>query len=161
LIAAADAIPAPPLQVAQWFNCAQPITLADLRGKVVLLHAFQMLCPGCVMSATPQAVRLWQHYRESADRDRVEVIGLHTVFEHHQVMTPAALEVYLYEFRIPFPVGVDTPGLNDPVPQTMRRYQMRGTPTTLLIDADGLLRKHHFGIEGDQALLDDIERLLR
>ena len=39
---------APELVVESWFNTREPLTLADLRGRVVLLHAFQMLCPGCV-----------------------------------------------------------------------------------------------------------------
>jgi len=39
---------APPLQVAQWFNTPAPLSLEALRGKVVVLEAFQMLCPGCV-----------------------------------------------------------------------------------------------------------------
>ena len=41
--------------IAQWFNTAQPLRLADLRGQVVLVHALQMLCPACVMHAIPQA----------------------------------------------------------------------------------------------------------
>ena len=45
----------PEWEVAQWFNTQQPISLADLRGQVVLVQAFQMLCPGCVMHAIPQA----------------------------------------------------------------------------------------------------------
>ena len=50
-----DHPPAPPLQVAQWFNTKQPLTLEGLRGRVVVLHAFQMLCPGCVQHAVPQS----------------------------------------------------------------------------------------------------------
>jgi len=38
---------APEWQVETWFNTKVPLHLADLRGKVILLHAFQMLCPGC------------------------------------------------------------------------------------------------------------------
>lgn len=40
-----------------WLNTPHPINLDSLRGQVVLLHAFQMLCPGCVMQGTPQAQR--------------------------------------------------------------------------------------------------------
>ncbi len=151
---------APPLSVSQWFNCDCPITLDALRGKVVLIHAFQMLCPACVMQAGPQAVRLWQHYRYHERAHDVVVIGLHTVFEHHQVMTPEALAVYLHEFRIPFPVGVDQAVADDPIPKTMRAYDMQGTPTTLLIDGTGRLRKHHFGVEPDQLIEADIDRLI-
>ena len=151
---------APELSVSQWFNCDQPVTLAGLRSKVVLIHAFQMLCQGCVMAATPQAARVWLYYRQSAQRDRVAVIGLHTVFEHHHVMTPAALQVYLHEFRVPFPVGVDQPGGDDPIPVTMRAFRMQGTPTTLLIDRAGRLRKQHFGVDSDQALIREIDALI-
>ena len=50
--------PAPELQVSGWFNVEAPITLESLRGRVVLLHAFQMLCPACVSHGLPQAKRL-------------------------------------------------------------------------------------------------------
>jgi hypothetical protein len=151
---------APPLCVSQWFNSDQVIMLDELRGRVVLIHTFQMLCPACVMHATPQAVRLWQHYREGAPDSDVVVLGLHTVFEHHDVMAPAALAVYLHEFCVPFPVGVDMPGTDGPIPQTMRAYNTQGTPTTLLIDGAGRLRKHHFGLESDQQLIADIDHLI-
>jgi hypothetical protein len=48
---------APALRVSQWLNSNRAITQDELRGKVVLVHAFQMLCPACVMQAGPQAVR--------------------------------------------------------------------------------------------------------
>ena len=68
-------------------------------------------------------------------------------------MTPATLAIYLREYRVPFPVGVDVAGSGDPIPQTMRAYKMQGTPTTLLVDASGRLRKHHFGMEDDARLI--------
>ena len=37
---------APELQTSGWLNTPQALTLAALRGKVIVLHAFQMLCPG-------------------------------------------------------------------------------------------------------------------
>jgi hypothetical protein len=151
---------APPLRVSQWFNSGQAITLDELRGKIVLIHTFQMLCPACVMHATPQAVRMWQHYRQGVRNSSVMVLGLHTVFEHHDVMTPAALAVYLHEFRVPFPVGVDMPGDDGPIPQTMCAYNTQGTPTTLVIDGAGRLRKHHFGLEPDQQLIAEVDRLI-
>jgi peroxiredoxin len=51
-------LPAPELQVERRFNSDKPMTLAGLRGKVVVLHAFQMLCPGCVTHTIPQVKRL-------------------------------------------------------------------------------------------------------
>ena len=144
-----DLLPAPPWQVAHWFN-SSPLTLADLRGRVVLVHAFQMLCPGCALQALPQMQRVQQAF----PADGLALIGLHTMFEHHAVQGPAALEAFLHEYRYTFPVGVDmaSASADDPLPRTMRAYAMRGTPTLLLIDAQGRLRQQHFGSIDDLAL---------
>lgn len=139
---------APELQILRWFNTPAPLSLAALRGRVVLVEAFQMLCPGCVSHGLPQAQRVRQLFA----REDVEVIGLHAVFEHHAAMTPVALEAFLHEYRIGFPVGVDAASEAGPIPRTMAAYGMRGTPTLLLIDRAGRLRQHHFGQVEDLVL---------
>ena len=139
---------APELSVTQWFNAREPLTLAGLRGRVVLLHAFQMLCPGCVAHWTPQAERAHRLFRNTD----LQVIGLHTVFEHHAAMTPVSLEAFIHEYRLTFPIGVDTPGEGTPIPTTMGRYGMRGTPTSILIGRSGTIRHHGFGQEDDMAV---------
>jgi peroxiredoxin len=132
---------APPWRIAEWLNAPQPLTLESLRGRVVVMLAFQMLCPGCVAHALPLATRAHQLFA----KDKVAVLGLHTVFEHHEAMTPLALKAFLHEYRVPFPVAVDQPAQHGPVPETMRGYTMRGTPTWLLFDGEGRLRQHVFG----------------
>jgi hypothetical protein len=131
----------PPLQASQWLNSPTPVTLDGLRGMVVVLHTFQMLCPGCVSHGLPQALRIHRLFPQ----DRVAVIGLHTVFEHHDVMGPQALRVFLDEYRIPFPVGVDQADPGSPVPLTMQAYGLRGTPNVVLFDRHGRVRLNHFG----------------
>lgn len=140
--------PAPEWQVAQWLNAEAPVTLPSLRGRVVVLHAFQMLCPACVTHALPQAKKT----RQLFDAAEVAVIGLHTVFEHHEVMTPAALSAFVREYRYMFPIGIDTPVRGSSIPATMREYQLQGTPSTVLIDRQGRIRMSHFGILDDMAL---------
>lgn len=139
---------APELQVSQWFNQDQPLSLAGLRGKVVVLHAFQMLCPGCVSHGVPQAERVYKLF----PRDKVQVIGLHTVFEHHAVMTPSALAVFLHEYRVTHPVAVDQVVAGQQIPATMQAYHMQGTPTLVLIDREGRLAMQQFGIVDDMRL---------
>jgi len=136
---------APLLDVSEWLNTPAPISLADLRGRVIVLHAFQMLCPGCVSHGLPQTLRI----REAFDPDEVAVIGLHTVFEHHAVMTADALRVFAHEYRLTFPIGIDRPSAGDAVPCTMTAYGLRGTPSLLLIDRLGRLRLNHFGALDD------------
>ncbi len=135
---------APEFIVGQWFNTPAPLTLSALRGKVVVIEAFQMLCPGCVAHGLPQAARVRAAFPSSA----VEVIGLHTVFEHHGAMTPVSLRAFLHEYRIGYPVGVDLHS-HDGIPQTMRAYGMRGTPTLIVVDQAGTIRGHWFGQVAD------------
>lgn len=138
--------PAPALQVSAWLGDAAPTTLAALRGRVVVLHAFQMLCPACVSHGLPQASAL----HEAFDARDVAVLGLHTVFEHHAVMNRAALEAFVHEYRLRFPIAIDAPGADGGVPRTMQAYGLRGTPSLVLIDRSGRVRLNHFG------MLDDI-----
>lgn len=142
-------VPAPPLDVERWFNTDTALTLEGLRGKVIVLHAFQMLCPGCVSHAIPQARRLHQI---AASMDDLVVLGLHSVFEHHAAMTPVSLEAFLYENKIAFPVAVDRASDDGPIPRTMAAYGLRGTPSTIVIDRTGAIVRHSFGAEDDIVL---------
>ena len=144
----------PELVVTRWYNTADPLTLNDLRGRVVVVIAFQMLCPGCVSHALPQAQRLARQFSE----EEVAVIGLHSVFEHHEAMTPTALEAFIHEYRWEFPIAVDTPVGTD-IPRTMASYEMRGTPTLLMFDRQGRLRRHYFGQVDDIRLAAEIMAL--
>lgn len=139
--------PAPTWTTRQWFGIEGALQLADLRGKVVVLHAFQMLCPACVHHGMPQAQRIHAAF-EGAD---VAVVGLHTVFEHHAAMAPVSLQAFLHEFRVAFPVGVDAPGADarQAIPVTMQAYGLEGTPSLVLIDRHGHLRHHSFGAVED------------
>lgn len=147
-----------PWQTSTWLNTPEPLTLESLRGRVVLLHAFQMLCPGCVARGIPQMQRAAEVFADTA----LVVVGLHTVFEHHEAMQLPSLRAFLHEYRIQFPVGVDMPSetAGDPLPRTMRAYGMRGTPTTLLFDAQGQLRANIFGAHDDLSLGAEIQTLL-
>lgn len=134
----------------EWLNTDRPLSLEDFRGKVLAVEVFQMLCPGCVSHGLPQASRIASTFAA----DKVAVIGLHSVFEHHAAMTPTALRAFLHEYRIRFPIGVDAPSAaaGNPIPVTMQAYGMQGTPSLVLIDRNGHLRQHAFGAVPDLAL---------
>lgn len=132
----------PEWSVSRWFNTRAPLSLGGLRGRVVVIEAFQMLCPGCVSHGLPQAGKVAAMFRS----EDVAVVGLHTVFEHHDVQgRDAALEAFLHEYRISFPVGVDAREEGARLPTTMARYGLRGTPSILIVGRDGVLRAHEFG----------------
>ncbi len=147
---------ASPLDVVAWLNTSKPLTLAELEGRVVVIHAFQMLCPGCVIHGVPQASEIYKLYPQQD----VQVIGLHTVFEHHEVMTQKALAAFAHEYRIPFPIAIDRPSDTGPIPHTMASYQMQGTPTLIIIDKEGYVRLQHFGRMSDMQVGNIIGQLL-
>lgn len=89
------------------------------------------------------------------------MIGLHTVFEHHYAMRPHTPEDLIHEYGLRFPVCVDAPSADDqPVPRTMARWGLQGTPTTLVVDRQGRLRLRHFGHVPDLPLGAILGRLL-
>jgi len=136
---------APDLTVRCWFNADRPITLAALRGRVVVLVAFQVLCPLSVALGVPLARRI----HEAFEPNDVAVIGLHATFEHHDAVTKTVVEAFIREYRLKFPIAIDAPGEAGPIPLTMERYRMRGTPSLMLIDRYGVIRKHAFGSMDD------------
>ncbi len=143
------------LIISKWLNTDQPLSIEKLKGKVIAIHAFQMLCPGCVLHGMPQAQKLFEMFNS----DYVAVLGLHTVFEHHEAMQEKSLRAFLHEFRVKFPVGIDQPSVGIDIPQTMNLYQMRGTPTWIIIDKKGELKIHSFGQMDDMLLAAEVTRL--
>jgi hypothetical protein len=137
--------PAPELQVQTWFNTDRPVLLSGLRDRVVVLLAFQVLCPRSVSCGIAQAQRIFETFEPSD----VAVIGLHATFEHHNAINSAVLKAFIQEYRLKFPIGLDQPNPAGPIPHTMERYKMRGTPSLVLIDKQGLVRKHTFGAVDD------------
>jgi peroxiredoxin len=129
------------IEASEWLNTPEPLRLSALRGRVVVVTAFQMLCRGCATVSLPQASKLQQAFA----REDLVVIGLHSVFEHHHVMTPDALRAFVHEYRLTFPIAIDRPSEHSSVPATMQAWALNGTPTLMLFDRRGELVLQHFG----------------
>lgn len=136
---------APELAISEWFNTKTGITLAELRGRPVYLHTFQLLCPGCLANALPQVQRIERIF----SRTDLQIIGVHTVFELHDQMTPQILKGFLEDKQIHYPVGVDLADGRSDIPVTMQRYALPGTPSSVLIGRDGAIDHQVFGVEED------------
>ena len=120
---------APKLAGQEWVR-GEPTSLDDLKGKVVLLDIFQIICPGC-HRAHPEIVRMRKRYAERG----FEVLGLAVAFELESIQTPAHIRAYVKREKYPYPVAIDQ-ALMD----TFRRYRSRGTPFSVLIDRRGRIR---------------------
>ncbi len=145
-----DAMPTHEIDAVDWLNTPTPLTLQSLRGRVVVVAVFQMLCQGCARHSLPQARTLHALLPPS----EAVLIGLHSVFEHHHVMTPEALRVFAHEYGLTFPIAIDrpAPGPGKGLPSTMSRWGLGGTPTLLVFDRNGTLALQHFGHVDDLQL---------
>jgi cytochrome c biogenesis protein CcdA/thiol-disulfide isomerase/thioredoxin len=139
---ATDALPVedimPSLDGAQqWLN-SEPLTIAGLKGKVVLVDFWTYSCINC-LRAIPY-VRAWaEKYRDHG----LVVIGVHApefAFERNVDNVKQAIAT----LGIHYPVAID----NDY--KIWRAFDNEYWPAHYFIDADGKVRHHHFG-EGDYA----------
>jgi hypothetical protein len=144
----------PELKVAAWLNTPEPKPLAALKGKVVVVAAFQTHCKGSLNHGLPQAERFACNFNE----DEVAVIGLNTAFEEQTKQAVSDLELFAGEKDFSFPIAKDEPDGTD-LPKTMAAYEIQGTPTTLIFDRQGRLRRHYLGQVDDIRLAAEVMAL--
>lgn len=144
----------PELSIARWYNSDGSQLLAQTRGRVTLIAVFQMLCPASIKHGLPQAARIAQGF----NNDQVAVIGLHSVFENHDKQTPEALAAFIEQHGFRFTIAHDAPNGRD-LPKTFAAYELQGTPTVLLYDRQGRLRRHYLGAVDDVRLAAEIMAL--
>ena len=150
--------PAPDWVVSEWIN-GDPGALGQHRGKVVVIHFFQLWCPACNQFSLPVFQRWQERYGPRGD---VLVVGIHTVFEGHEHQTPDRLRQFIEQKGIRYPVGIDAFGTAEPeLPVTMQRFDTGGTPHIAIVDKAGQLRFTHFGRFEPAAVEFYIDRLLK
>lgn len=148
-------MPAPEIAAGAWLNTPEPLSLEHFRGRVVAIFAFQRKCEGCIQLSLPQARELW----ESFDRADLIVLGLHCPFESSSRSDRSALQQFLDEHNLKFPVAIDADG-ESWQPETFSRYSMQGTPTLVLIGRNGTRRMQRTGHVSDILLGAAVQELI-
>lgn len=128
------------LIIEKWINTEEDFT-PEFKGKLTVIHVFQIHCQGCVVYAIPHAEELHRKFKDS-----IQLLGLHSVFEHHDVSGEEQLKKFMKEKNILYPVGIDKHIENHWMPETMKRYQLQGTPSTIIIDQNEEIILNHFGL---------------
>ncbi|GHF43885.1 hypothetical protein GCM10010218_26470 [Streptomyces mashuensis] len=116
-----------------WLNTGgKDLTLADLRGRIVILDFWTFCCVNC-LHVLDELREL-----EEAHRDTVVIIGVHSpkfVHEADHRAVVDAVERY----------GVEHPVLDDPELATWKQYAVRAWPTLVVIDPEGYVVAQHAG----------------
>lgn len=116
-----------------WHN-SDPLTMAGLKGKVVLVDFWTYSCINCIRTL-PYMKGYWQKYK---DTGTFVLLGVHSpefTFEKSEANVAAAIK----ERGLTYPVAQD----NDF--RTWSAFSNRYWPAKYLIDADGYIRYTHFG----------------
>lgn len=115
---------APEFGDGSWFNVAAPLSLRELRGKIVLLDFWTFCCVNCLHVI--DELRQLEH----EFGDELVIVGVHSPkFEHEKSDRAVAAAVERYQ--------VAHPVFNDPELRLWQQYAVRAWPTLVLIDPDG------------------------
>ena len=130
--------------ISQWLN-SDPLTVADLKGSVVLIQFWTFACINC-QRTLPYITRWHQQYAAQG----LKVIGIHTpefAFEREV----GNIEAALADHQIKYPVPIDNEFA------TWRAYSNRFWPHLFLADRAGLIRYDHIG----EGAYDQTEQTIR
>ena len=130
-----------------WINTAEDLSLARLKGKVVLLDFWSFCCINCL--------HIVEELRPLEERfgDALVVVGVHSPkFEHERDHEALARAVARYDVRHPV--------LDDPDRATWDQYGIRAWPTLVLVDPAGYATAAISGEGNARALEREIARMI-
>src|SRR3989338_5772498 len=119
--------------ISKWLNPETPLTMQDLRGKVVLVDIWTYTCINCIRTL-PHVTRWYDTYRDKG----FVVVGVHTPEFEFEKKTENVLAA-IKQYNIHYPVAQD----NDFA--TWNAYNNHYWPAKYLIDSKGDIRYFHFG----------------
>ena len=135
--------PAPSLDGGtEWFNTSAPISLRELRGKVVVLDFWTYCCINCI-HVLPDL-----KYLEKKYADQLVVIGVHAAkFDNEKDSENIRNAILRYE--------IEHPVVNDANDVIAAKYQFRAWPQLVIIDPEGKYVGYHTG-EGIRDFFDSV-----
>ncbi len=142
-------IPAPELFGGKdWLNTSKALTIADLKGRIVVLDFWTLCCINCIHTL-PDLAKLEAKYPGI-----LVVIGVHTPkFENEKNTDSIKKAILRYEVKHPV--------VNDADMAIWRRYRIGSWPTLVLIDPEGNLVAKGAGEGLYEALDQHIEKMVK
>ena len=143
--AVVDRPPAPDFAgITNWYN-SPPLSLEQLRGKVVLVEFWTYDCINCI-HVLPYVKQWHERYKSQG----LTVVGVHTPEYRHERI-PANLEKAIKRFNITYPIAQDNSYA------TWNAFENRYWPALYLINQDGEIIYRHFG----EGAYEETERQIR
>ncbi len=132
----------------EWIN-SPPLTMARLRGQVVLIDFWEYTCINCIRTFAENK-KWYKRYHPYG----FTIIGVHDP-EFDIATSPAHVRQALKRFGLPYPIVVDNNFL------IWRAYKNDTWPRRFLVDANGIVRYDRAGEGADGAFERTIQKLLK
>ncbi len=127
-----------------WLNTSRPLTLKELRGKVVLLDFWTYCCINC-LHVLPDLKFLEEKYA-----NELVVIGVHSAKFDNEKLTENIRQAILR-------LGIRHPVVNDSRMVLWRKFDVHAWPTLVLIDPEG----YYCGFVSGEGHRDTLDRAIR
>lgn len=133
----------PSLQGVAWVHTIDDVTPTIEIGKVNYLFFFQSWCPGCHSHGFPTLQAMHEKFLHD-----VNFIAVQTVFEGFSTNTKERALENVQSFGLDLPVGHD--GTAQMPSRLLRKFRGGGTPWTIIIDKQGVVRFNGFRLQQKQ-----------
>jgi len=130
-----------------WIN-SEPLALADLRGKVVLIDFWTYSCINCI-----RTLPYLKRWNEKYSKKGLVIVGVHTPEFSFEKKVKNVKEA-VNDLNIKYPVAVDSEM------ETWRAYKNSYWPRKYLLDSQGIIRYDHIGEGGYEETEKKINELL-
>ena len=121
-----------------WID-SQPLTWAELRGKVVMIDFWEYTCINCIRTFAEN-----KKWYERYHKDGFEILGVHD--PEFDIAYPLGhVRQAVKRFGLPYPIAVDDEF------RIWRSYHNNTWPSRFLVDAQGVVRYHRDGEGGHRA----------
>lgn len=130
-----------------WLNTDKPLSIAALKGKIVLLDFWTYGCINCI-HIIPDLKKLEAKYEKN-----LVVIGVHSAKFENEGETENIRKIILR-------YGIEHPVVNDADYKIWNQYAVNAWPTQILIDPNGYVLGKYTGEGNFSEITSDIEKIL-
>jgi peroxiredoxin len=109
-----------------------PVSLSDLRGKIVMVNFWATWCPPCRI----EMPHMQKFYEEHQSKDDVVILGVNLTPTEEKL---DAIRTFVDDQGLTFPIVLDPDG------DVMQTYQVMAYPTTYILDTKGVIREKFQG----------------
>jgi len=141
---------APSWEVKEWMQLPdgkKSLDVVDMSGKVIYLYCFQSWCPGCHAYGFPTLQKVIERYEDDPD---VAIVAVQTTFEGFSSNGVRQAKDVARKYDLDIPIGQS--GTRRERSKLMRNYRTGGTPWTIIIDREGVVRYNNFHIDPAAAI---------